>query len=44
MSEYYFCKALQTVEMSEQNGSQLTSTFKPKCIIDYNREMIDIDR
>ncbi|XP_017795982.1 PREDICTED: piggyBac transposable element-derived protein 4-like [Habropoda laboriosa] len=34
----------ESVEMTEQNGSQLTPTFKPKCIVDYNRGMIGIDR
>lgn len=30
--------------MTEQNGSQLNPSFNPKCILDYNRGMIGIDR
>lgn len=34
----------ETVEMTEQKGNQLNPTFKPKCIVDYNRGMIGIKR
>ena len=30
--------------MTEQNRSQLNPSFKPKCIIHYNRGMMVIDR
>lgn len=34
----------ESVEMTEQNRSQLSPTFKPKCIVDYGRGMIGINR
>lgn len=34
----------ETVEMTERNRSQLNPTFKPKCIVDYDRGMIGINR
>lgn len=34
----------ESAEMIAQNESHLSPIFKPKCIIDYNMEMIGIDR
>ncbi|CAD1472353.1 unnamed protein product [Heterotrigona itama] len=34
----------ETAEMTEQNKSQFNHTCKPKCVIDYNKGMIGIER
>lgn len=34
----------ETTEITEQRESQFNFTLKPKCVYDYNKEMIGIDR